>query len=58
MNVLPANQQESLLLDHKAHGAADIAAAHAIGLNQHRRTMNAQEIDLCLAVTEDVDMGW
>jgi hypothetical protein len=31
MNVLPANQQESLLLDHKTHGAADVAAAHAVG---------------------------
>ena len=57
MKVLPACQHESLLLDHKAHGAAEVAAAHALGPDQHGRTIAAQEIDPGLAITEDMYFG-
>jgi hypothetical protein len=56
MDLLPACQQESLLLAHDTHGAADLAAAHGVGPDQRRAARGAAQVDLGLAVTEDVDV--
>jgi len=45
-----------LALGDEAHGEAHVAATHVVGPDQLRRTARSGEVDLRLAVTEDVDM--
>jgi hypothetical protein len=56
MNVLPLGEQQRLLLDNDPHGATGLAARHAIGPDQIRGAVGAQQIDLGLTVAENVDV--
>jgi hypothetical protein len=57
MDFLPPGQQERLLLDHDPHGAADLAAGHAIGPNQFGGSVGPEQIDPGVTITEDVDVS-
>jgi hypothetical protein len=57
MHVLPSGQQQGLLLGDDPHGAANLAAAHAIDPDQNGDAVGAEQIDLGLAVTEHMDVG-
>jgi hypothetical protein len=52
MNVLPLREQKFLLLDDNLHGAADLAAVHALRPNQVRGPAGTPEIDLGLAIAK------
>ena len=56
MDVLPLLQQERLAAGHKTHGAADLAARHAVGPDERRSAIGPEQVYLGLPVTEDVDM--
>ena len=57
MDVLPTGAQESLPLGDDAQGAADPAAAHRVGPDRFGSATGAVQVDLGLAVTENVDAG-
>jgi hypothetical protein len=57
MDVLPPGQQRRLRLGNNPHGATNLAAGHAIGPDQLRRSARASQVDLGLTVTEYVDVG-
>jgi hypothetical protein len=58
MDILPPGQQQRLLLKNNPHSAADFSAGHAFSPDQFRCVVSAVQIDLGMAITENVDMGW
>jgi len=56
MEFSPTSQQQDLLLDDEAYGAAHLAATHGVGPDQLGGTIRPAEVDLRLAITENVDV--
>jgi hypothetical protein len=56
MDFLPTSQQEFLVFVRDLHRAAHLATAHAIGPDQVRSAIGAAQIDLGLAIAEDMHM--
>ena len=57
MNLSPACQQRVLLLHHDPHGAADLAAAHALAPHQIGRSVRPDKIDLGMGVAKHMHMS-
>jgi hypothetical protein len=56
MDVLPSLQQKTLMLDHDPHCASYFAAGHSVGPKQIGRILCPEQVDLGLAIPEDMDM--
>jgi hypothetical protein len=56
MDILPPRQQRGSLFRHDPHGLADFDPRHPVGPDQMRPSIVAQQVDLGLAVAEDMDV--
>jgi len=58
MDVLPLGQQHCPLLSHDMHRSANLAARHAFRPDKFRRSDSPDQVDLRMAVAENMDAGW